>query len=54
MTFKEKLQQEHPECVSDEEEGGCMGCPDSYGYDSYSPCGLGCDRCWNREMEDEE
>lgn len=33
MTFKEKLQQEHPEYVSDRFAGGCEKCPHTYGYE---------------------
>ena len=32
MTYREKLQQEHPEYVSDGYAGGCKGCPKGYGY----------------------
>ncbi len=27
MKYIEKLRKEHPECVSDEYSGGCIGCP---------------------------
>ena len=32
MTYKERLQIEHPECIEEKEEGGCKGCPEDYGY----------------------
>lgn len=32
MTFKEKLQKEHPEEIEDHYFGGCAGCPYDYGY----------------------
>ena len=57
MTYKEKLMLEHPEEVSESAEGGCYGCPDSYGYEDYSDCdGVedGCEECWNREIPEEE
>lgn len=56
MTFKEKLQQEHPESVSDKFKRGCEGCPCVYGYeDDFDECGEengegNCEYCWNREI----
>lgn len=32
MTAREKLTVEHPEKLDDLEPGGCMGCPEDYGY----------------------
>lgn len=32
MTYREKLQQEHPEKVDDLWAGGCKGCPADYEY----------------------
>ena len=32
MTAREKLTVEHPEKLDDLELGGCMGCPEDYGY----------------------
>ena len=32
MTFKEKLQQEHPEAIGEKYDGGCKNCPYDYGY----------------------
>lgn len=59
MTFKEKLEIEHPEEISEEYDSGCFGCPHDYGYESISESvvncdvygGKGCVHCWNREME---
>lgn len=55
MTFKEKLQKEHPEFVSAKYFGGCACCPHTYGYESEDnkPCGtrkISCRECWNREI----
>lgn len=57
MTFREKLQEEYPESVSDKFVGGCEGCPSSYGYEksTYTICALHCKdkecaRCWDREI----
>lgn len=50
MTFKEKLQQEYPECVGDEFYFGCEGCPSNYGYEPEQLCDLNCRECWNREI----
>ncbi|WP_312281582.1 hypothetical protein, partial [Oscillibacter sp.] len=58
MTFKEKLMQEHPGNVSHSFDGGCVGCPFTYGYED-----MLCERkrdddicaaCWNREMPDSD
>lgn len=63
MTFKEKLQIEHPERIDPYDWGGCMGCPYEYDYENNeaSPCHDGtaitpalCTECWNREMPEEK
>ncbi|ANU74406.1 hypothetical protein [Blautia pseudococcoides] len=65
MTFKEKLQQEHPVLVNEKWQGGCNGCPETYGYEAESDClALDdvtdedrerlCAECWDREMPEEE
>lgn len=65
MTFKEKLQQEHPECINEKWHGGCFGCPDGYAYEIESDClaeydvtdedkETHCTECWNREIPEEE
>ena len=54
MTFKEKLQMEHPEKLDKHCGGGCEGCPCFYGYEETKWCGntwgTNCEECWNREM----
>lgn len=54
MTFKEKLQMEHPEIKTAKE---CK-CPSDYGYEGYATkvdCLLGnCEACWNREIPFED
>lgn len=53
MTYKEKLQEEHPECVDSKEKGGCKGCPTDYDYEKGIHChtvGDDCEACWNREI----
>ena len=58
MTFKEKLQLEHPELI--DEEGYCEDCPEDYGYEVNSVCierADGCRVCWDIEIpgtEDKE
>lgn len=58
MTFKEKLQMEHPELI--DEEGYCEDCPEDYGYEVNSVCierADGCRVCWDRVIpgtEDKE
>ena len=64
MTAREKLAMEHPEKLDDLELGGCMGCPESYGYlpdpdfcendyDHYSTRFERCKKCWDREIPEE-
>lgn len=55
MTFREKLQMEHPEKIGKDFDGGCSGCPDDYGYEetvtAHKDCFLkGCRECWDREI----
>ncbi len=55
MTFKEKLEQEHPEKVCTDAMGGCYGCPSDFGYEDDNGCKRNCDdkkctKCWNREI----
>lgn len=52
MTFKEKLEKEHPERVSSRFGGGCDGCPSDYGYEEKTDrCpDESCLYCWNREI----
>ena len=50
MTFKEKLEQEHPEKVDEGFCGGCKDCPCDYHYEKKWDCkGISCKECWNRE-----
>ena len=64
MTAREKLAIEHPEKLDDLEPGGCMGCPEDYGYlpdadfcvnncDRYGDEFERCKKCWNREIPEE-
>lgn len=51
MTFREKLAQEHPECIDSRLVSGCQGCPSHYGYEPEFDCeGLTCKDCWSREI----
>lgn len=58
MTFREKLQREHPEYVDSKWFGGCKSCPAIYGYEAFCESekncvpngGRGCEYCWNREI----
>ena len=55
MTFKEKLQMEHPEKVNERFGGGWLECPDTYGYGNMEgKCTFDCKSCWDREMPNEE
>ena len=64
MTAREKLTVEHPEKLDDLEPGGCMGCPEDYGYlpdadfctnnyDRYGDLFERCKKCWDREIPEE-
>ena len=64
MTAREKLAIEHPEKLDDLEPGGCMGCPEDYGYlpdadfctsncDRYGDEFERCKKCWDREIPEE-
>ena len=64
MTAREKLTMEHPEKLDDLEPGGCMGCPEDYGYltdadfctnncDRYGDEFERCKKCWDREIPEE-
>lgn len=57
MTYKERLQKEHPEDLI---FSGCNGCPKDYGYgpesvhNSYCNNHATCRDCWNTECKDTE
>ena len=64
MTAREKLAVEHPEKLDDVEPGGCLGCPEDYGYlpnadfcksgdDQYGDLFERCKKCWDREIPEE-
>ena len=64
MTAREKLAIDHPEQLDDVEPGGCMGCPNDYGYlpdfefcknndDRYGDLFERCKKCWDREIPEE-
>ena len=64
MTAREKLAMEHPEKLDDVEPGGCLGCPEDYGYlpnadfcmsgyDRYGDRFERCKKCWDREIPEE-
>lgn len=61
MTYREKLQKEHPGCINEYSLGGCDGCPYEYEYEKNKPCistdEEKCRKCWDREIpgtEDKE
>ena len=68
MTCREKLKIEHPNLISDNDLGGCEGCPSSYGYlRDPANCHLEsedfidmeekdriCTSCWGRELPDKK
>ena len=62
MTFREKLEKEHPWNIGREYQGGCKLCPATYGYDTLENQAIACSDerypvgeyrcrvCWNREI----
>lgn len=60
ITMREKLKQDHPDFVTKNSMGGCIGCPANYGYSnmSFLICGPHneetCRKCWNREYIPQE
>lgn len=54
MTFREKLEKEHPEKLNPKRRCGCNGCPADYGYeptDYGKKCAeISCADCWDREI----
>ena len=58
MTAREKLAIEYPEKLDVLEPGGCMGCPEDYGYlpdadfctNCYGDVFERCKKCWDREI----
>ena len=61
MTAREKLAIEYPEQLDNVEPGGCIGCPNDYGYlpdyefcknndDRYGDLFERCKKCWDREI----
>ena len=64
MTAREKLAIEYPEQLDVLEPGGCIGCPEDYGYladadfctnnyDRYGDLFERCKKCWDREIPGE-
>ena len=56
MTFRERLEQEHPDMINKNFNGGCVGCPDNYGYCEKSSLDRICEDyaytcydCWDLE-----
>ena len=65
MTYREKLQKEHPEKVCSTSMGGCSGCPNVYGYCDFKEtiCGKRgywnsdnkkCTECWDQEIPEKK
>lgn len=53
MTYREKLQKEHPGCINEYSLGGCDGCPYEYEYEKKKEeiCKVSdeeCRKCWDR------
>lgn len=62
MTAREKLAIEYPEKLDDVEPGGCLGCPEDYGYlpdadfcknSQHGDLFERCKKCWDREIPEE-
>lgn len=53
MTYRDKLQREHPERINEDCLGGCDRCPHDYGYEKKKEeiCEVSdeeCRKCWDR------
>ena len=56
MTFRERLQKEHPEYIDCNYLGDCCGCPEDYGYEAEIPRDCSrtkCTDCWDRVIPEE-
>jgi hypothetical protein len=59
MTLREKLELDHPECIDENQNGGCKDCPSTYGYPAEDMCDCKtcndelCRKCWDRKYEGE-
>ena len=61
MTCRERLKNEYPEFINDKRPGGCIGCPDRYGYlkkpayckKVYILGPAVCIKCWDRDIEED-
>ena len=64
MTYREKLQELHPEAVSPKYMGGVENCPQDWFYlspmthihisNECGACELSCRECWNNEYKGEK
>ena len=57
MTFRQRLEREHPDGLGEQYVGGCCGCPSDFGYEKKMGCLtivgdkiMKCEECWGREM----
>lgn len=59
-TCRERLKREYPELINEKWAGGCLNCPDHYGYapepkechaiSSWTSDGFDCGKCWDRPV----
>ena len=56
MTCREKFAAEYPGLIPPEEIEMTAYCPSDYGYleNPVGCCGLGCSKCWDREIPEKE
>lgn len=54
ITYRDLLRRDHPDNVDEIYEGGCCGCPSTYGYaapENGVVChGTSCRACWDRRV----
>ena len=52
MTYREKLQKEHPGCINEYSLGGCDGCPYEYEYEKKKEeiCEVSDEKCRNSSL----
>lgn len=54
ITYRDLLRRDHPDNVDEIYEGGCCGCPSTYGYaapeNGFVCRGNSCRACWDRRV----
>lgn len=59
MTYREKLNTEHPELINPKDSAGCDGCPSDIPEWNVKPCTerhtcMSCKDCWSQEVPEKK